>query len=91
MDSYKKQFGEFVAKGRITQTRETFKIKLFLKKGENSLLVAKHIKDIKPGQGEPEKLYWDYWAITISYYSMLYCAKALILTKGYETRDHDAA
>ena len=52
MDSYKKQFEEFIAKGRITQTRETFKIKLFLKKGENSLLVAKHIKDIKPGQGE---------------------------------------
>ncbi len=91
MDSYKKQFEEFLAKGRITKTRDIFKIKLFLKKGENSLLVAKHIKDIKPSQGEPEKLYWDYWAITISYYSMLYCAKALILTKGYETHDHDAA
>ena len=36
-------------------------------------------------------MYWNYWAITISYYAMLYCAKALILTKGYEVRDHDAA
>ena len=91
MDSYKKQFQEFVAQGRITNSTNTFKIKLFLKKGENSLLVAKHTKEIQPSPGEPEKLYWDYWAITISYYSMLYCAKALILTKGYETHDHDAS
>ncbi|MBI3051221.1 hypothetical protein HYY74_02080 [Candidatus Woesearchaeota archaeon] len=73
------------------KTMDIFKIKLFLKKGENSLLVAKHIKDFKPSHGEPEKLYWDYWTITISCYSMLYCAKALILTKGYETHDPDAA
>ncbi|MBI2137874.1 HEPN domain-containing protein [Candidatus Woesearchaeota archaeon] len=91
MDDYKKSFEEFVKGGRITKSINSFKIKLFLKKGENSLLIAKHIKEFKPGQGEPEKLYWNYWAITISYYSMLYCAKALILTKGYEARDHDAA
>jgi uncharacterized protein (UPF0332 family) len=91
VDSYKKLFDECIKKNRITQSSNTFKIKLFLKKGENSLIIAKHIKDINPGEGEPEKVYWNYWAITISYYSMLYCAKALILTKGYEVHDHDAA
>jgi len=83
-------FEECVASNRITKSSEAYKIKLFLKKGENSLLIAKHIKDIKIEEGEPKKLYWDYWAITISYYSMLYCAKALILKKGYEAHDHDA-
>ena len=91
MDEYKRQFEEYVRGNRISRSGNFFKIKLFLKKGENSLLIAKHIKDFKPGQGEPERLYWDYWAITISYYSMLYCAKALIMKKGYEVHDHDAA
>jgi uncharacterized protein (UPF0332 family) len=91
MKEYDKQFKEFVKTGRITKSNNAFKIQLFLKKGENSLIIAKHNKDIKPMQGEPEKIYWNYWAITISYYSMLYCAKALILTKGYEVHDHDAA
>ena len=91
MDNYKKNFDEYTRKGIITESKQLFKIKLFLKKGENSLIIAKHIKDINPKDGEPEKMYWNYWAITISYYSMLYCAKALILTKGYEVHDHDAA
>ncbi len=81
MDEYKKQFDKFVQEGRITKSINTFKIKLFLDKGENSLQIAKHNKDITPEQGEPKKLYWNYWAITISYYSMLYSAKALILKK----------
>ena len=91
MDDYKELFDGYIKDKRITRSRNMFKIKLFLKKGENSLLIAKHIKDMNPKKGEPEKLYWNYWAITISYYSMLYCAKALILTKGYEVHDHDAA
>lgn len=91
MDDYKELFEDCVSTGRVTKSRNAFKIKLFLKKGENSLLIAKHIKDVEPGKGEPEKIYWDYWAITVSYYSMLYCAKAVILTKGYEVHDHDAA
>jgi uncharacterized protein (UPF0332 family) len=91
MDNYKEMFDEFVKSEKITKSRNFFKIKLFLKKGENSLLIAKHNQDIQPAQGEPEKIYWNYWAITISYYSMLYCAKALILSKGYEVHDHDAA
>lgn len=45
---------------------------------------------MQPQKGEPEKIYWNYWAITVSYYSMLYCAKALILTKGYEVHSHEA-
>ena len=54
------------------------------------MLIAKHVKDINPTKDQPKKLYWNYWAITISYYSMLYAAKALILSKGYEVKDHDA-
>ena len=91
MDEYKELFEEYINNKRITVSKNIFKIKLFLKKGENSLLIAKHLKDIHPTAEKPEKLYWNYWAITISYYSMLYCAKALILTKGYEVHDHDAA
>ena len=91
MDKYKEIFEEYVQDGRITKSKSIFKIKLFLKKGENSLIIAKHLKEIKPKEGKPEKLYWNYWAITVSYYSMLYCAKALIMTKGYEVHDHDAA
>ncbi len=91
MDNYKDLFDEFLNKERIIESTNTFKIKLFLDKGENSLQIAKHHKDIIPEKEEPKKLYWNYWAITISYYSMLYCAKALILKKGYEVHDHDAA
>jgi len=91
MNNAEKLFNKCVRKDRITKSNKQFKIKLFLKKGENSLLIAKHNKSILPSQGEPEKIYWNYWAITICYYSMLYCAKALILTKGYEVHDHDAA
>ena len=91
MDSYGGEFKKSVKEERITKSNDFFKIKLFLKKGENSLQIAKHIKDVTPKEGEPEKLYWNYWAITVSYYSMLYCAKALILKKGYEVHDHDAA
>jgi len=90
MKEYKQDFEEFVNAGRIRKSTETFKIKLFLGKGENSLLIAKHVKDINPTKDQPKKLYWNYWAITISYYSMLYAAKALILSKGYEVKDHDA-
>ena len=67
-----------------------FKIKLFLGKAENSLQIAQFVKDIKPTKDQPKKLHWDYWAITISYYSMLYAAKAAILSKGHEASDHDA-
>ncbi len=91
MDDYKEQFMEFIKDGRITKSSNSFKVKLFLEKGKYSLQIAKHNMDIEPKQGEPKKLYWNYWAITISYYSMLYCAKSLILNKGYEVHDHDAA
>ncbi len=90
-EEYKKLFKEYVKGGRIKKSEQSFKIKLFLEKAENSLLIAKHIKDIIPTNEQPKKLHWDYWAITISYYSMLYAAKAAILSKGYEVKDHDAA
>jgi len=91
MDKYKREFERYVADERIVKSKDTFKINLFLKKGKKSLTIAKHLKEIQPKQGEPEKMYWNYWAITIAYYSMLYAAKALILNKGYEVHDHDAA
>lgn len=84
-------FRTALADSRIRISQDTFKIRLFLDKAENSLLIAKHVKDIEPDKDEPKKLYWNYWAITISYYSMLYAAKAAILFKGYEISDHDAA
>ena len=62
-----------------------------MQKAENSLLIAKHHKDIIPTKDQPKKIYWHYWAITISYYAMLYAAKAAILSKGYEVKNHDAA
>ena len=89
--AYANLFKAAIAEDRIKKSQETFKIKLFLDKAENSLLIAKHAKDIKPTSDQPQKSYWDYWAITIAYYSMLYAAKAAILSKGYEVDDHDAA
>ena len=91
MNDYKELFERFVKQNRITKTNNSFKIKLYLNKGENSLLIAKYNKEIIPSKDQPEKMYWNYWAITISYYSMLYCAKALILSKGYDVHDHEAA
>lgn len=88
---YQKMFEECLKEKRIKKSQQSFKIKLFLEKAENSLLIAKHTKEIQPSKDQPKKLFWDYWAITISYYSMLYAAKAAILSKGYEVSDHDAA
>ncbi|MBS3168365.1 HEPN domain-containing protein [Candidatus Woesearchaeota archaeon] len=89
--TYEQLFRECITDKRIKKSQELFKIKLFLQKGENSLLIAKSMKEKKPSKYESAKIYLDYWAITISYYSMLYAAKAAILSKGYEVSDHDAA
>jgi uncharacterized protein (UPF0332 family) len=85
---YEKEFKEYLNKKRIRKTKEFFKVKLFLDKAQNSLLIAMHHKNSK--HDNPSKLYWNYWAITISYYSMLYAAKAAIISKGYSARDHDS-
>jgi len=90
-DKYNEMFEEFLENKRITESNKTFKIKLFLEKAKNSLVIAKYHKDIKPDKSLPLKLHWNYWAIIISYYSMLYSAKAAILSKGYEVKDHLAA
>ena len=87
---YKEMFADCIRQKRIKKSQEFFKIKLFLQKAENSLLIAKVHKEIKPNKNQAPKLYWDYWAITIAYYSMLYAAKAVILLKGYEVSDHNA-
>ena len=88
---YKQKFNDFVKNKRIKESQDFFKIKLFLQKAENSLLIAEFHKNIQPNKDQAPKLYWDYWAITIAYYSMLYAAKAAIISKGYEVSDHDAA
>lgn len=90
-ERYEELFNECVLLGRIKESEQFFKIKLFLQKAENSLLIAKYHKNIKPSSDQPKKLHWNYWAIIISYYSMLYVAKAAILSKGYEVEDHDSA
>ena len=90
-EAYKKLFVEFLKEKRIVKSSQSFKIKLFVEKAENSLLIAKHNKELKPNKDQPKRIFWDYWAITISYYSMLYASKAAILSKGYEVKDHDAA
>jgi uncharacterized protein (UPF0332 family) len=88
--TYSQFFKNCLADKRIKESQELFKIKLFLEKAENSLQIAKFVKEIKPGKDLPKKIHWNYWAITISYYSMLYATKAAILSKGYEASDHDA-
>jgi uncharacterized protein (UPF0332 family) len=89
--AYANLFKKCLAEDRIKKSQDAFKIKLFLQKAENSLLIARHMKEIEPSKDEPKRLHWDYWAIIISYYSMLYAAKSAILQKGFEVNDHDAA
>ncbi len=88
---YQELFVECIGHNRIKESQDFFKINLFLQRAENSLLIAQFHKEIVPKKGQAPKLYWDYWAITIAYYSMLYAAKAVILSRGYEVSDHDAA
>lgn len=72
----------------------TFNIQPYKKKAEKSFMIAEFLfktaknKKIQEINELPEELFLNYWIITISYYSMLYIAKALIMTKGYETDDH---
>jgi len=87
--AYGELFHEYISEGRIVDSGESFKIKLFMDKGTCSLAIASHHKDMKTNQHE--KLHWDYWAVITSYYSMLYAAKAAILKKGYEVKDHMSA
>ncbi len=87
-EEYKKEFNKFLTSKKerkfyIKESNTLFKINKFVKKGINSLILAKFINTTN----EEAK---DYWTITICYYAMLYIAKAAILTKGYETDDHYA-
>ena len=83
---YKEEFEKLLKKKEdrkfyIKKSSAIFKINKFIKKGADSLELANYIKNSDKGAK-------DYWTITICYYSMLYLAKAAILTKGYETDDH---
>lgn len=83
---YKEEFEKLLAdRGKkkffIKPSNASFKVRRFIEKGRDSLALADYIKS----SDENAK---DYWIITICYYSMLYLAKAAILTKGYETDDH---
>lgn len=70
---YQKMFEECLKDKRIKKSQQSFKIKLFLEKAENSLLIAKHTKEIQPSKDQPKKFFWDYWAITLlgNYYFLL--------------------
>ena len=85
---YKKEFFRLLNTERehkffIRKSDSSFKISKYTDKGISSLELAGYIKDSRQKAR-------DFWTITISYYSMLYLAKAAILTKGYETDDHYA-
>ena len=87
-DFYKREFERLLKEesGRkffIKKSNTLFKINKFIKKGTDSLELAKFVKS----SNQDAK---DYWAITICYYSMLYVAKAAGLPKGYETDAHYA-
>ncbi len=88
---YSEQFRKFRYQNRITKSQLSFKIKAFMQRAESSLAIAQHVKEWEPLEKQPIRLFWDYWAITISYYSMLYAAKAAIVSKGFEVTDHEAA
>ncbi|MFW6272239.1 MAG: HEPN domain-containing protein [bacterium] len=85
---YEQKFNDLIKNNLIIKSNANFKIKLFFKKAESSYLIANHHKNQKDN---PQQIYWWQWAITISYYSMLYAAKAAILQKGYEVKTHEAA
>ncbi|MBU0666185.1 MAG: hypothetical protein KKB65_01055 [Nanoarchaeota archaeon] len=87
-ETYKEEFEKLLKRKEdkkfyIKKSSSIFKINKFVKKGTDSLELAEFIK-------KSDKSAKDYWTITICYYSMLYIAKAAILTKGYETDDHYA-
>lgn len=88
---YKEEFKRLIELERdgkflIRKSNASFKIKLFLEKAKGSFSIVDYLSKCK----EIDRLFIDYWLITISYYSMLYAAKAAILNKGYETDDHYA-
>jgi len=98
-EKYEKKFKQLVSrqdkdKFYIRPSKQTFKTNLYRKKAEKSFLISSFLlnaaknKQIREKYLLPEELFLNYWIITISYYSMLYIAKALIQTKGYETDDH---
>ena len=64
---YEKLFDNYLVYNRIKNSEDIFKIKLFLEKAENSLQIAKFVKDMPPTKDLPKKLHWNYWAITLSY------------------------
>ncbi len=55
--AYANRFKAALAENRIKRSAETFKIKLFLAKAENSLLIARHVKEIKPTKDQPPRLH----------------------------------
>lgn len=87
-EKYEEKFKELTKINLIKHSQDNFKITLFFKKAESSFLIANHHAK---QEENPEQLYWWQWAITISYYAMLYAAKAAIQQKGYEVKTHEAA
>ena len=67
-------------------------IKIYLERAENELLLAKKVKiltentEFKTMLEIPSNTTFYSAVINHSYYSIFYCAKALLLTKGIKTR-----
>ena len=83
---YDKEFSKLLKKESktkffIKKSNAKFKIEKYKEKALQNFELVNYI--LKSNQSAK-----DYWSITISYYSMLYLAKAIILTKNYETDDH---
>ncbi len=78
----------------IRESDQFFKIQLYREKGLESFRISSFLLSMTKNTPLRDKLdlpnprFLNYWIIIISYYSMLYLAKALIFTKGYETDDH---
>lgn len=70
----------------IRRSNALYKIKLFLEKAKGSFSLVDYLSRCK----NVDTLFVNYWMIIVAYYSMLYAAKAAVLTKGYETDDHYA-
>ncbi len=61
---YADMFKKALAGERIKKSQETFKIKLFLAKAENSLLIAKYVKDIKPAKDQHTKINANHFIVS---------------------------
>ena len=54
---YEREFKRLIKEDLIKDSNQAFKIRLFLEKAENSLQIAKYIKEFEPEKNLPKKLF----------------------------------